>query len=170
MNTGARFIWHLGLLAVVTNLVLVLFFSSIAQAGPALVLSPLSKDVWGDDWSGGCWFQRDYDATGGGELMALIRGEGKGSEILLNLDGQAERIPFRYLGSQSREFRLNARYSSIYQNETLKILVTTIVTEVPQGNECGGDCMESSGFAAEIRIQKAKLQRTYKFRSGACGL
>src|SRR5471032_1334875 len=80
------------------------------------------------------WFQRGENTSGrGGELMFLIRGEGKGSEALLNLDGQVERVPFAYFLSQSKEFRLNARYSSVYQNEKLKIQVKTIVTEVPEG-------------------------------------
>src|SRR5471030_827049 len=150
---------------------LTFIFPTISQARPGLELSPLSDNVLRNDWAGGCWFQRGENTSGrGGELMFLIRGEGKGSEALLNLDGQVERVPFAYFLSQSKEFRLNARYSSVYQNEKLKIQVTTIVTEVPEGTECAGDCSESSAFAAHLKIQKAKLLREYQFNSGACGL
>ncbi|NVE01132.1 hypothetical protein [Massilia sp. BJB1822] len=141
--------------------------NSVAQA---LELQKLSEAVW-DGWSGGCWFHNEFRGNRrGGELMLLIRGEDKDSVAVLKLDGKLEEVPYAQTLSKSKTFRMGARNSTMYQSNDLKIKVTTIVTEVPDGNSCAGDCIESSGYAAEIEISKNTNKRKYKFGVGACGL
>lgn len=153
------------------------FFLSVAAASSAnagaqaLELDKLGENAWGEDWAGGCWFHEEFlSDRSGGELMFLIRGEGKGGVAVLSLDGKVEEVPFSQTLSKSKAFRMGARDSYLYRSADLKIKVTTIVTEVPTGNECAGDCNESSGFAAEIEISKGARNRRYEFKAGACGL
>ena len=159
----------------VREIALLLFLAfTIATAANAtertLELRPLSDSAWGEDWAGGCWFSNEFDSKGGGQLMFLIRGEGKESVAVFDLDGELKKIPYARTITASKRFRMGARDTYLYQSDGVKIQVTTIVTEVPGGNECAGDCSESSGYAAEIKIQTEKTMRKYKFKTGACGL
>lgn len=144
----------------------------VKAAERALELRPLPDSAWGEDWAGGCWFQTEFDwkAGGGGELMFLIRGEGKGSVAVFDLDGELRKIPYARTVSKSKRFSMGARDVYLYQSNEMNVQVTTVVTEAPEGNECAGDCSESSGFSAEIKIQLGKSMRKYKFKTGACGL
>jgi hypothetical protein len=127
--------------------------------------------VWEENWAGGCWFQKEFQPKGGGgELMFLIRGEGKDSTAVFDLDGKLQELPYLRTIAKSKRFRLGARDTYLYQTEGLRVLVTTVVTEVPRENKCAGDCAESSGFAAELNFQLGKTERRYKFNTGACGL
>lgn len=137
----------------------------------SLELRPLSDSAWGEDWAGGCWFHKEFDSKGGGgQLMFLLRGEREESVAVFDLDGELKRIPYTRTIAVSKRFRMGARDTYLYQSAEMNVQVTTIVTEVPKGNECAGDCAESSGYAAEINIEMAKVMRKYKFKTGACGL
>ena len=153
-------------------LFLSLCVTSVANAVEhALELRPLPDSAWGEDWAGGCWFHKEFDSKGGGgQLMFLIRGEGAASVAVFDLDGELKRIPYTRAIAKSKRFRMGARDTNLYQTDMLNVQVTTIVTEVPEGNECAGDCSESTGYAAEISIRMAKATRQYKFKTGACGL
>lgn len=162
MKTAQKFLFLLLALAGVP---------SAAAKDQALELRPLPESAWGDNWAGGCWFHKEFDSKGGGgELMFLIRGEGKDSVAVFDLDGDIKEVPYRRTIAKSKRFRMGSRDTYLYETYDVKVQVTTIVTEVPHGNECAGDCSESSGFAAELNVQVGKLQRRYKFKTGACGL
>jgi hypothetical protein len=161
----------------ITRIFFILFFFVLVPvphavaAEQALELRPLSQAVWDDNWAGGCWFQKEFKSKGGGgELMFLIRGEGKESVAVFDLNGELKELPYVRTIAKSKKFRLGARDTYLYQDKELRVQVTTIVTEVPQGNECAGDCSESSGFGAELNVQAGKNERRYKFNTGACGL
>ncbi|MBY0238141.1 MAG: hypothetical protein K2X55_02395 [Burkholderiaceae bacterium] len=137
-----------------------------------LELRPLPDSAWGEDWSGGCWFHKEFNwkRGDGGQLMFLIRGEREESSAVFDLDGELIKIPYTQTIAKRKRFRMGARETYLYQAGDMSVQVTTVVTEVPEGNECAGDCSESSGFAAEIKIQSGKAVRKYKFKTGACGL